>query len=797
VKKATLLSPLLLLLLCCAAQAQNEAVPAIQSTPATPTKTTLTNAGAVDKEAVLRSFMQNSKAPGTATPPTSTAAQPPAPPVPGAATTPGGTPATAPRRIAPPGSTTSPAATPPAFPSLPPSPARPTARTVIPAPPAPGATTPAAQAKAEAAATEEKLKNFDPENLPNGTEDPDAFMAEFDYKNMPLDQFLDVIYAGYTKKTILRSAQLPAIQITIKAQNVLTPDEVVQALDSVLALNGITMIPTGEKFITAVPVAQAVQEGAAFKDRKPDELPEASQFVTQIVQLEHVNPVEAQAVITPFAKNPNGIVVIESSRILVLRDYAINVKRMLEVLKKIDVFVPIEIQPEVIPIKYALASDISSVLSSLTSGGGGAGGAPVGGATGGLSRSSRTSRNSRSGTGLGGATGGVNQFGGQPNALGNTGATGLGGTAANRGAAGNSFQDRLRQIVSRAATSGDLQILGDVKILADERTNSLLVFANKADMSMITNIIGKLDIVLQQVLIEAIIMEVSTDNGKAFGVSYRQEPKKSGKFTGVGGVNNGQAFLPTFPNVAATGTNAASTLPGGFSYFGQMAGNFDVALQAIADDSTINVLQRPRIQTSHAVPASFFVGETVPTITGSAYGDFGSLYGGSRNSYTQLRVGVQLDVVPLINPDGLVVMEIQQKIDQLGPNVKIDNNDVPTTTSREAAATIAVKDRDTIILGGFIKSDKQGSKSGVPYLKDVPLLGALFRSSSDRKRQTEMIVLMRPTVLPTPEAASLAARADRNMTPELRRAEQEYADDMNARSQKADDDIAKKNRRRK
>lgn len=786
-KKAVILSPLLGMHLLLTLQGQQPPVP--PSPPGAGSgKPAATNVNNAEREAVLRSFMKNAPAtngPAVAPPGAAAAAagvaapkNTPLPGVPGGAVA---QPAT-PRAAA--SSATAPAAPP----SLPP--AVPASRTGRVTPAATATTTPAAGTPAGAKAeAEDPLKNFDTSNPPLAEDDPDAFMDNFRFLNMPLDQFLDSIYAAYTGKTVLRSAQLPAVQITLRAQTPLTREEVIQALDSVLALNGITMIPTGEKFVTAVPVAQAVQEGAAPKSRKIDELPEASQFITQIVQLKHVNPVEAQAVITPLAKNAAGIVVIESNKMLILRDYAINVKRMMEVLEKIDVFVPAEIQPEVIPIKYALASDISSVLSSLQSGG--AGGAPVGSAAG-ASRSSRTGSrsSSRTGTGLGGNTG-MNQFG-QPNALGATGTGGLGNTANRTGATGGSFQQRLQQIVSRAASTGELQILGDVKILPDERTNSLLVFAGEQDLKMIKNIISKLDIVLQQVLIEALIMEVSTDNGRSLGVSYRGAPKTSGKFTGVGGVNNGQGFLSTFPNVAATGTNTAAALPGGFSYFGQMAGNFDFALQAIADDSTINVIQRPRIQTSHAVPASFFVGETVPTITGSAYGDFGSLYGGSRNSYTQLRVGVQLDVTPLINPDGLVVMDIQQKIDQLGPNVKIDNNDVPTTTSREASATIAVRDRDTIILGGFIKSDKQGSKSGVPVLKDVPLLGALFRSSSDRKRQTEMMVLMRPTVLPTPEAASLAAKADKNITPEIRRAEQDYESELLRRNRKADQSEAKR-----
>ena len=92
--------------------------------------------------------------------------------------------------------------------------------------------------------------------------------------------------------------------------------------------------------------------------------------------------------------------------------------------------------------------------------------------------------------------------------------------------------------------------------------------------------------------------------------------------------------------------------------------------------------------------------------------------------------------------------------------MSIDGNDVPTTTSRQAQATVAVRDGETIILGGFIKSDNQKSDGGVPVLKDVPLLGNLFKSRTDSNQKTEMVVLMRPTVLPTPEAAAVAARRE-------------------------------------
>jgi type II secretory pathway component GspD/PulD (secretin) len=136
---------------------------------------------------------------------------------------------------------------------------------------------------------------------------------------------------------------------------------------------------------------------------------------------------------------------------------------------------------------------------------------------------------------------------------------------------------------------------------------------------------------------------------------------------------------------------------------------------------------------------------------------------------------VSIDVTPLINPDGLVVMDLHTKIDSVSGTVTIANvGDVPITSSKEAQAKVAVRDHDTIMLGGLINTTKDFSKSGVPYLMDIPLLGALFRSTSRDSSRDELIILIRPTVLPTPEVAALAARSERNNMPGIREATQEF-----------------------
>jgi len=205
------------------------------------------------------------------------------------------------------------------------------------------------------------------------------------------------------------------------------------------------------------------------------------------------------------------------------------------------------------------------------------------------------------------------------------------------------------------------------------------------------------------------------------------------------------------------------------SYFGNIGPNWDVAMTAAAADSHATIVQRPSIMTSQAKPAQFFVGNTVPYITG--YGNYGY---GNQSTYSQLSVGVELDVTPFINPDGLVVMDIQQEIDALNGFTAIASvGNVPNTIKRTLSSEVAVRNLDTIMLGGFIENNKSTSRSGVPVLMDIPLLGNLFTSRNDSKQREELIVLMRPTVLKTPELAAAQTVKEQQRLPGVSAAEAE------------------------
>jgi general secretion pathway protein D len=624
----------------------------------------------------------------------------------------------------------------------------------VPAPGVPAAGAPAAAPLAEPGASAPSNASPPPEK--------EIPAYSYNFEGVDVNQVLEV-YAQLVGRTLLR-AGLPGAQIILKTESPLTRSEAIQALQAVLALNGISLVNIGDKFVKVLPSDQAAGAGAPLDYSSATNLPEMGSYVTHIVQLQHLKPSEMVPVITPFARL-NSIISLDANGVLVIRDYAENVKRMLEMIQQVDVAVPAEYISEVIPIKYAMAEDIASALNSL--GGGGGSTVSIGGSTAAAPISGINTRSGGAMTGMQGQN--------QPN---QSRTSGTQATPSSTPTGGTTFQQRLQSIIQRASSGGQqdqIQVFGQTKIIADQRSNSLLIFATAADMERIKAVVAKLDVLLAQVLIESVIMDVGLNHSWNLGVSVAQNPKTfKGNSTNIlnniiggGGMNNGQAFYDFL--TGSLGTNSSGTsgatfgnsLPGGLSYFGNIGPSWDVALQAAAADSSVTVIQRPRIQTSQAKAAAFFVGQTVPYVTGSTYG---SAYGNS-SSYSQLSVGVELDVTPFINPDGLVVMDIQQEIDDLNGTTHIDNvGDVPNTTKRTLSSEIAVRDRDTIILGGFVRTDKSKSISGVPLLMDIPLLGNLFTSRQDKKDRSETIVLIRPTVLKTPEvAAAQAVKEERRL----------------------------------
>ena len=614
----------------------------------------------------------------------------------------------------------------------------------------------------------------------------EAVPHTFNFPNSPIEPIFEM-FTELTGKMVLYAPNVEGTVNLISGSVELSRAEAIEAITSSLALSGIVLIPMGEKFVKAVLAEEAVQHAPQInRAEDPNLLPESGEFITRTVKLNQVKPSEAVEVLKSLTKTPEGLIPIDSSQTLWIHSDAASMRQMLEVLESIDVVPEDYYSLEVIPIRYSKVGDLYNTMQSLISGSPAADPAatptsPNQGALGGRSF----------GTGFGAGFGG---FGGGYGSGYNSRnyRSGVGGyrpfqasstTASNQ----RNFQDRLQRIVTKASEEEEVPLLSQAKFVPDHRSNSLLIFANQQDLTMITNMISKVDRLLAQVLIEAVIMEITLSDGLNLGVSLAQQLESRGKWTFGGGVNNpntstevslgtGNNFLPeSLTNAIPFLTNA---LPGGFNYFGKYNDTLQAAVSAIATDNSTRVISRPRIQTSHAVPGLFSLGERRPFASGGYTSGYTTA--GAFNSVEYLDIDIQLFVTPYVTPEGYIVMDIAQTANTHVGDVPIVTNtgsppnDTPIVGQREAQATLSVKDGDTIMLGGYIRQRKVKTRSGVPLLKDIPLLGGLFRSKSNENERREMIILLRAKVLETPEEAALVASQERESIDGIREMEEDF-----------------------
>jgi len=348
------------------------------------------------------------------------------------------------------------------------------------------------------------------------------------------------------------------------------------------------------------------------------------------------------------------------------------------------------------------------------------------------------------------------------------------GGATERGAENAGGSQALRDYVARKAqriqtsTSGEKakigQLSADTKILADKRTNSILLMGRKADLAALQDVISQLDIMLGQVLIEAVIIEVGLNNRNETGISWLQRSvsiyneENKGPNGGIRVTQPITAFGGGWASAAGntfldgSQITRAQTLPAGaLNYYMTFFDlNIDAIIRMVSSSGDARVLSSPVILTTDNTEATIVAGEERPIVTATTT-DTGT--SNRTSSYEYKTIGIELTVTPRINPRRLVVMEIKQSADNVGDTVQIDGNDVPIITKRELTAEIAVQSRSTIVLGGMVNTTKRKGRTKIPLLGDIPILGALFRSDSRENSRTELLVLITPYVLMTPEEA--------------------------------------------
>ena len=297
-----------------------------------------------------------------------------------------------------------------------------------------------------------------------------------------------------------------------------------------------------------------------------------------------------------------------------------------------------------------------------------------------------------------------------------------------------------RGAIAKEISSASGSLEGDIRVVADEAHNTLLIMALPRDYEKIRAALEELDIVPLQVHIEATIVEVKLVDSLEYGIQWFFKGG-AGSYDSTGGVGS-NAGLPI------TGIGGIGDLFPGFNW-SLVGGSGDVraVLNAFAEDSLINVLSAPSVLVLDNYEASIQVGDEVPTLTGRQ-----STEGGQPiESYQYRETGIILHVKPRVNPGGLVTMEISQEVSQV-PDADV-GTDQPTIQTRKIESTVAVQSGQTVVLGGLIRDQRTDGQGGVPGLYKVPVVGALFGDTSKRAERTELVVVLTPSVITSAQDA--------------------------------------------
>jgi general secretion pathway protein D len=338
-----------------------------------------------------------------------------------------------------------------------------------------------------------------------------------------------------------------------------------------------------------------------------------------------------------------------------------------------------------------------------------------------------------------------------------SGQTGQSGLQQGAGVFGQTLQQaQTAQSNARSTVGGPLGPGGDapstnmsdqrreeprLRIVADDPNNSLLVFASAADYRRVKRVIENLDVVPNQVLIEATIAEVTLNDDLKFGVRWY--------FQNSSGVQNA-----TLTNLA---NGAVSSVFPGFSY-AMRALNAQVTLDALNEITAVNVVSSPSLMVLDNRTATLQIGDQVPVATQTGVFTTGAVV----NSITFKDTGVILSVTPRINDNGRVLLDIEQEVSSVA-RTTTSGIDSPTIRQRRVRTTVVLNDGEALTLGGIIQDQASQGAEQIPILGDIPIIGNVFKQKTNGIRKTELLILITPRVVRDQTEA-------RRVTDEYRRA---------------------------
>ncbi len=295
---------------------------------------------------------------------------------------------------------------------------------------------------------------------------------------------------------------------------------------------------------------------------------------------------------------------------------------------------------------------------------------------------------------------------------------------------------------------------GEVRVIADKDTNSLLILATPGDYEIIENALKKLDVVRRQVLVEVFLAEVKLTDDLKFGIEWfiKARNNTSGSLN-LGGLPPTPADITKVPPFS------------GLQLINFAGGEVRAVLNALGEDGKTQVLASPQIMVLDNEKAEIKVGDRISvqtqsqTVTGTT--------GGLINSFQYLETGILLSVTPRINSGGLVTLDVNQEVSQADPASITTQNPNPNVATRNAKTSVVVGSGESIVLAGLIRESNGRSTAGVPLLSKIPVLGAAFGTQTISRERTELVLIITPRIVSDSNQAREATEELRKKLPAL------------------------------
>jgi general secretion pathway protein D len=608
-----------------------------------------------------------------------------------------------------------------------------------------------------------------------GTTAPEETVLPLKLRDAPLELILDLLET-WTGRTILRPQALPTPTFTLTTKEPMPKSEALRALETLLNLNQIGLVRMGDKFLKVVPLQSVRMESPQIVEGSTLDLPPSGQIVTKLFQFQFLRVNEfLPQVAALLNQNVSQPVIFEKNNAALLTDSITTIQRIELLAQKLDQPLVANLTSKFYNIHYAKASDLVNKLRAMLQG---QIQNQLGSATN-YSADDRTNQviliadprqfvffdqlidkldvksdpNTRTeviylkhAAAKDVATLLSTLISNQNKATQNSGSVQPGQVAQP-----NPTPQPPPQIATAASAGlGDLgssQFSSLMIVTSDDRSNAVVVNGTVDDLRLIKDLVDKIDIVLAQVRIEVVIAEVKLTDDASSGISALGLQVLGNKLTGIVGTGTG---------IGVGGTAVEKTLPDGStttvsSGFATPVGHISLAgvvmLSTTPRKGNATIISQPVITTTHNKEAKLFFGETRPVISSSSTANASSnttTPGYNTSAVTQLEIGTQLTVKPLIGNDGSVQLDIKQSISDVSGTVKVDGNDQYIMGKRETDSFITVKSGEIIVLAGMQKANKTHSTS---RLGPIPWIGDLLGSRSRTDERSEMVVFIRPTVL--------------------------------------------------